>query len=122
MGYNQIMKIIAKLVIVAIVILTLPEFVPGIEITSEAFGTAILVAIFFGIFNAVVRPIILLLAFPITIITLGLFSFVVNGMLFWLIGSFVKGFYVSGFVPALLGSLVVSATAFIVDKLLSGKE
>lgn len=116
------MKIIATWVLVALVILTLPSFVPGIEISSDAFGTAMLVAMFFGILNAVVRPIILLIAFPITIITLGLFSFVVNAGLFWWIGSFVKGFYVAGFVPALLGSLVVSATAFIVDKLLSGKE
>lgn len=113
------MKLVAKLVIVAIVILTLPSFVPGIEIASDAFGTAMLVAVFFGILNAVARPIILLIAFPITLITLGLFSFVVNAGLFWWIGSFVKGFYVAGFVPALLGSLVVSATAFIVDKLLS---
>lgn len=116
------MKIIAKLVIIAIVILALPSFVPGIEIAQDAFGTAMLVAVFFGILNTVVRPIILLIAFPITLITLGLFSFVVNAGLFWWIGSFVKGFYVAGFVPALLGSLVVSATAFIVDKLLSSKE
>ncbi|HBB43820.1 MAG: hypothetical protein UW27_C0002G0042 [Parcubacteria group bacterium GW2011_GWA1_44_13] len=113
------MKIIAKLVVVALVILVLPSFVPGIEIASGAFGTAMLVALFFGILNAVVRPIILLIAFPITLITLGLFSFVVNAGLFWWVGSFVKGFYVAGFVPALLGSLVVSATAFIIDKLLS---
>ena len=113
------MKFIAKLVVVALVILALPLFVPGIEIASGAFGTAMLVALFFGILNAVVRPIILLIALPITLITLGLFSFVVNAGLFWWVGSFVKGFYVAGFVPALLGSLVVSATAFIIDKLLS---
>ncbi|OHA79167.1 MAG: hypothetical protein A2747_01550 [Candidatus Yonathbacteria bacterium RIFCSPHIGHO2_01_FULL_44_41] len=112
------MKILATWVLVALVILSLPSFVPGIEITS--FGTALLVAIFFGILNAVVRPIILLIAFPITILTLGLFSFVVNAGLFWWVGSFVKGFYVAGFVPALLGSLVVSATAFIADRLLPG--
>ncbi len=111
------MKILATWVLVALVILSLPSFVPGIEITS--FGTAMLVALFFGILNAVVKPIILLIAFPITLITLGLFSFVVNAGLFWWIGSFVKGFYVAGFVPALLGSLVVSATTFLVDKLLS---
>ena len=69
--------------------------------------------------GALIYPIILLIAFPITLITLGLFSFVVNAGLFWWVGSFVKGFYVAGFVPALLGSLVVSATVFIVDKLLS---
>ena len=111
------MKILATWVLVALVILSLPSFVPGIEITS--FGTAMLVALFFGILNAVVKPIILLIAFPITLITLGLFSFVVNAGLYWWIGSFVKGFYVAGFVPALLGSLVVSATTFLVDKLLS---
>ncbi|MCK9345009.1 MAG: phage holin family protein [Candidatus Pacebacteria bacterium] len=110
------MKIIATWVLVALVILTLPSFIPGIEITS--FGTAMIVALFFGILNAIVRPIILLIAFPITILTLGLFSFVVNAGLFWSIGSFVKGFYVDGFVPALLGSLVISVTTFIVDKLL----
>lgn len=114
------MKIIATWILVALVILTLPYFVPGIEITS--FGTAMLVALFFGILNAVVRPIILLIAFPITLITLGLFSFVVNAGLFWWVGSFVKGFYVAGFVSALLGSLVVSATAFIVDHLLSDSK
>ena len=115
------MKIIATLVLVALVILVLPSFIPGITIASDAFGTAMLVAAFFGILNAVVRPIILLIAFPITIITLGLFSFVINAGFFWWIGSFVKGFHVDGFVPALLGSLVVSATVFIVDKLLGDK-
>src|SRR3989344_6426884 len=113
------MKIIATWVLVALVILTLPSFVPGIEIASDAFGTAMLVALFFGILNAVVRPIILLIAFPITLITLGLFSFVVNAGLFWWVGSFVEGFAVNGFVPALLGSLVVSVTTFIMNRVLS---
>jgi len=115
------MKIIATWILVALVILSLPSFVPGIEIAPNAFGTAMLVALFFGILNAVVRPLILLIAFPITLITLGLFSFVVNAGLFWWVGSFVKGFYVAGFVPALLGSLVVSATTIIADKLLKNK-
>ena len=78
------MKILATWVVVALVILALPSFVPGIAITS--FGTALFVALFFGILNAVVRPIILFIAFPITIITLGLFSFVVNAGLFWWVG------------------------------------
>lgn len=113
------MKILATWILVALAILSLPSFVSGIAIAS--FGTALLVALFFSILNAVVKPIILLIAFPITIITLGLFSFVVNAGLFWWIGSFVKGFYVAGFIPALLGSLVVSATMFIADRLLSNK-
>lgn len=113
------MKLIAKLIIVALVILALPLFVPGISIASSAFGTALLVAVLFGILNAVVRPIILLVAFPITILTLGLFSFVVNALLFWGVGSFVKGFEVTGFVPALIGSLIVSVVSSILHMVLS---
>lgn len=110
------MKIFSTWVLVALAILALPSFIPGITITT--FQTALLVALFFGILNAVVRPIILLIAFPITLVTLGLFSFVVNAALFWWIGSFVKGFEVHGFVAALLGSLVVSAVSFISSKVL----
>lgn len=112
-------KIIATWILVALAILALPSFVPGISIST--LSTALLVALFFGILNAVVRPIILLIAFPITLITLGLFSFVVNAGLFWWVGSFVKGFEVHGFVPALLGSLVVSAVSFVSHKLFSGE-
>lgn len=110
-------KILATWILVALTILALPSFVPGIAVTS--FSTALLVAVFFGILNAVVRPIILLIAFPITLITLGLFSFVVNALLFWWVGSFVKGFEVHGFVPALLGSLVVSVVTSLSHKIIS---
>lgn len=111
------MKIIATWILVSLVILLLPTIVPGIEITS--FVTALLVALFFGILNAVVRPIILLIAFPITILTLGLFSFVVNAALFWWVGTFIEGFSVDGFVPALIGSLVVTAATYISNTLLN---
>lgn len=116
------MKLIAKLIVIALVILALPSFVPGISIAPSSFGTALLVAVFFGILNTVARPIILLIAFPITLITFGLFSFVVNALLFWGVGSFVKGFEVSGFVPALIGSLVVSAVSYIMHMTLYSKE
>lgn len=114
------MKILSIWVLVALVIFTLPSFINGIEVSS--FGVALLVAFFFAILNAVVKPIILLIAFPITLITLGLFSFIVNAGLFWLVGSFVKGFIVSGFLPALLGSLVVSVATSIAGILLSKSD
>jgi putative membrane protein len=113
------MKLIAKWIVVALVILTLPSFVQGVSISS--FGVALLVALFFGIANTVIRPIILLVAFPITIITFGLFSFVVNALLFWGVGSFVKGFEVEGFVPALIGSLIISAVSYLMDRVLSAE-
>lgn len=111
------MRIIAKWIIVAIAFLSLPQLIPGIAIAS--FQTALVVALFWGLANLVLRPILLLVFLPITILTLGLFTFVVNTGLFWLISSFVKGFYVDGFVPALFGSLVVSVAAILADKLLS---
>ncbi|MDO8604548.1 MAG: phage holin family protein [bacterium] len=115
------MKLIAKLILVSLVILALPQFVPGISIEQSAFGTALMVAVFFGILNTVVRPLILLIAFPITLITFGLFSFVVNALLFWWVGSFVKGFEVAGFIPALWGSLVVTAISYVLNIILSEK-
>jgi putative membrane protein len=111
------MKLIAKLIIVALVILALPQFIPGISISL--FSTALLVAVLFGILNAVVRPIILLIAFPITLITFGLFSFVVNAVLFWGVGTYIEGFEVAGFLPALYGSLVVSAVSYIMNSIFS---
>lgn len=115
------MKLIAKWIVVALVILALPSFVPGISIAQSAFGTALLVAVLFGVLNAVVKPIILLVAFPITIITFGLFSFVVNALLFWGVGTFINGFTVTGFQPALIGSLIVSAVSYIMHLVLSEK-
>lgn len=111
------MKIIAKWIVVALTILALPSFIPGITVSS--FTIALIVAIVFGILNAVVRPIILLVAFPITLITLGLFSFVVNAALFWSVGSFIKGFDVAGFMPALYGSIIVSVVGFIMNAVFS---
>lgn len=113
------MRLLAKWVLVALVFLALPSIVPGISI--HAFTTALWAALFWGLVSVVLRPLILLIAFPITLLTLGLFSFVVNALLFWAVGGLVSGFSVNGFVPALLGSLVISVATFLADKILSEK-
>ena len=79
--------------------------------------TAIIVAVLLGVINMVVRPILVLLTLPLTILTLGLFLFVVNASLFWFVGSFVEGFVVEGFAAALLGSLIVSFVGWVTQKL-----
>lgn len=114
------MRLIAKWVIVALALLALPSFIPGIAIAS--FGTALLVAFFWGLANLIVRPIILLVFLPVTILTLGLFSFVVNALLFWGIGSFVKGFTVASFTAAFLGALVMSVVHVLVNLLLKESD
>jgi len=91
------------------------HFIPGVSL--DGLYTATIVAILLGVVNIIIRPILVVLTLPITILTLGLFLFVVNGLLFWFVGSFVEGFDVAGFVPALLGSLTVSLTSWVANKL-----
>ena len=110
------MRLIAKWIIVALALLALPRIVPGIAIGT--FQTALIVAFFWGLVNVVIKPIILLVFLPINIITLGLFTFVVNALLFWGIGSFVKGFYVANFTAAFLGALVMSVVGTLAHLLL----
>ena len=92
--------------------------VAGIHI--EGAGTLAGAALLLGVVNAIVRPVLIVLTLPITILTLGLFLFVVNAMTFGLVAYFLPGFHIAGFVPALLGSLLVSfiswtLTAFTKD-------
>jgi len=114
------MRLIAKWIIVALTLLSLPNFIPGIEITS--FSIALLVAFFWGLANLIIRPLILLVFLPITIITLGLFTFVVNALLFWGIGSFVKGFEVENFTAAFLGALVISVVSILMNFILKDRD
>lgn len=111
------MKFVVKLLAVAIALLLVQQYVPGISVSS--FTTAVFVAIALALINLIVRPILVIFTLPITIISLGLFLFVLNALLFWGTSLLVPGFTVYGFVPALIGSLVVSAVHFIVDHLFS---
>lgn len=111
------MHLIAKWFLVALAFLALPSFIDGISIAS--FTTALVIAFFWGLAILTVRPVLNIILLPINILTLGLFSFIINALLFWGIGSFIAGVKVSGFVPALLGSLVISVASFIADKILS---
>lgn len=111
----MIMKAIIRILATALALMALSY--AGIGISVAGFYTALVVAVLWGIINLTVGPVLKLLALPITIITFGLFSFVINALLFWLLATFVKGFMVSGFIPALLGSVVLSAVSYVVHKL-----
>ncbi len=118
--HNSNMRLLAKWIIIALAILALPYIVPGIGV--ESFIIAIIVAFFWGFLNLVIKPLILIIALPITILTLGLFTFVINALLFWGIASFVEGFYVDGFVPAFLGALIVSAVGMLANFILKDND
>ncbi len=90
----------------------------NIGITVESFYTAVVVAVLWGILGFTVRPILNLLTLPINIVTFGLFSFVINALLFWFLSSFVEGFHVSGFIAALAGSLVLTVVSWALHKVM----
>src|SRR3989344_4038830 len=98
------MSIIVKVILVAAALLLSARYVPGISV--ESFYTAFIVAVLLGFINLIVRPVLLLLALPVNLITFGLFTFVINALLFWGVSTFVEGFTVAGFIPAFLGAFV----------------
>lgn len=110
------MKLVAKLVVVALALIAAEHIVPGIAVSS--FATAFIVALVLGVINLIVRPVLVLFTLPINLLTFGFFTFVLNALLFWGASLIVPGFTVSGFVAAFLGSLIVSSAHFIVDHLL----
>ncbi len=105
------MKLIARIAITALALLLVSKLVVGV--TLSGLWSAVLAAVILGLLNALVRPILVILSLPITIITLGLFILVINGALFALTASFVDGFVVSNFFAAVLGSIVVSVISTI---------
>ncbi len=105
------MFFIFRLIINALIILGLAYYFPGIGVVS--FYTALLVAVILGLVNAIIRPILILLTLPVTILTLGLFTLVINGLLFWFVSTVVKGFEVDGFGPAFWGALILWLVSWI---------
>ncbi len=105
------MYLIAKWFISALSLLVAAYLIPGISVSS--FYSALIVALFLGIVNAVIRPILVILTLPINIISLGLFIFVINGFLFWFLSTFIEGFYVEGLGVAILGALLVSVFSYL---------
>lgn len=108
------MKLITKLLLTTLVLLIVAEYVPGISV--DGFYPALIAAIVLGLLNLIVRPILFVLTLPISILSLGLFMFVINALLFWFATTFVDGFSVETFWHALLGSLIVSAVSAVANK------
>jgi putative membrane protein len=111
------MRILFKILITAGALLLVEYLVPGV--TVDSFYTALIVALLLGVINLTIRPILLLLTFPINLLTLGLFTFVINGLLFWFVATIAPGFVVSGFLIAVLGAFIVSLFKWFGDKLLN---
>ncbi len=109
-------SILVSWAILTVAILIVASVLPGVKVKSLA--TAIVAAAVLGILNALVGPILLVLTLPITLITLGLFIFVINALLFWLAGALVPNFEVRSFWSALGGSIIVSIVSYLVNVIL----
>ncbi len=91
------------------------NFVPGIFV-SGGWTTILLVAVVWSVITMIIRPILQILTLPITLLTFGLFAFILNALLFWAMTLVVPGFSVAGFVPALLGAIVLSIVNWLIQK------
>jgi putative membrane protein len=111
------MGFLLRVVVNALAIVLAASILPGIEV--DGIVPALAAAVLLGLVNAFVRPVLLILTLPITLVTLGLFLLVLNGFCFWLVALLVKGFHVAGFGSALLGALVVSVVSWVVTALIS---
>lgn len=105
------MKIIIRVLLTATALLLAAYLLPGIII--ESIYVALLAALVLGALNLIARPILVLMTLPITVLTLGLFIFVINALLFLATAAFFEGFVVDGFLTALLGSIIVSVVSAI---------
>ncbi len=101
----------------AVALLAVAYLLPGITVAS--FGSAMWAALILGLVNMLVKPVLILLTLPITIVTLGLFLFVINALLFWFVGSMLTGFKVNGFWWAVIGAIVYSLISGFLTNLIS---
>ena len=107
------MKIIVRWLLLAAALLLVAYLYPGVTVSS--FGSAMVAAFVLGLFNTLLRPILVLLTLPVTLITLGLFLFVINALMFWSASGMLEGFHVDGFGAALIGSVIYSLCGMVID-------
>ncbi|HMA31033.1 MAG TPA: phage holin family protein [Casimicrobiaceae bacterium] len=113
------MRLLLTWILNALALLALPWLFTSIHVAD--FTTALVAALVLGLINTLIRPILVLLTLPATLLTLGLFIFVINGLLFWFVGSFIKGFTVDGFWAGVFGAIVYSVISWALSSLIPRK-
>ena len=107
------LKLVVRWLLLAAALLLVAYLYPGVTVSS--FGAAMIAALVLGLLNTIVRPLLVLLTLPVTLITLGLFLFVINALMFWAAAGVLAGFNVTGFAAALIGSLIYSLCGMVID-------
>ena len=111
----MILKLALVWLINALALVAVAYLMPSVTVSS--FGAALATALVLGLVNAIVRPVLVLLTLPVTILTLGLFIFVLNGLLFWMVGAWLQGFEVGGFWSGVFGAILFSLVSWALSAL-----
>ena len=109
------MRLLLVWLVNALALIAVAYLMPGVSVAS--FGSALVAALVLGLINAVVRPVLVLLTLPVTLVTLGLFIFVLNGLLFWMVGAWLEGFEVAGFWSGVFGAILFSLVSWALSAL-----
>jgi putative membrane protein len=110
------MRLVLTWLINAIALLAVPYLMHSVDVTS--IGAALIAALVLGLVNTLIRPVLLLLTLPVTVVSLGLFIFIINGFMFWLVAQWVDGFHVDSFLSAVGGALLYSVISWALSTLL----
>ncbi len=110
------MKLLTKWLLSAAALLLVAQLYSGVEL--QGFAAAMVAALVIGLFNIFLRPLLILLTLPVTVLTMGLFLFIINALLFWAAARLLDGFQVRDFAAALLGSLLYSMFSLVIDSAL----
>ena len=114
------LTLLARWIVNAAALLLVAYLYPGVQLAS--LGAALFAALVLGLVNAVIRPLLVLLTLPVTLLTLGLFIFVINAALFWFVAEIVRGFQVTGFGSALIGSILYSLITLVTSWILFSRR
>ena len=110
------MKLIVKWLLSAAALLAVAHFYSGVEV--KTFTSALIAAFVIGLMNTFIRPVLVILTLPVTVVTLGLFMFVINALMFWAAAGLLAGFHVNGFDAALIGSVLYSLMGIVIESAL----
>jgi putative membrane protein len=110
------MRLLITWLINAAALFALPYLMDSVRVDS--FVVALVAALILGLVNTLVRPVLVLLTLPVTLVTLGLFIFIINGLMFWMVANFVQGFHVAGFWSAVGGALLYSVISWALSSLI----
>lgn len=109
-----LINILIRIVILTIGVAAAAYMLPGID--AQGWEPVLKAALLLAVINALVKPVLFLLTLPITILTLGIFTFILNGLILWFVGTVISGFEIDGFFSAVLGSIIISIISIVLNR------